>query len=533
MKSLKLYLALALLVINVLLLLPSKSFAVEVTFSGDFRTRWWFWDPDFNRDNDNTWTVMDLRFQSIMTAKASDNVKAVLFLRTSDLGLAGSSGDFGQFPGFGLIGNQEIGPGNVGLPITDSSGDILFGGNWKGRGFGGDVVNLITQEAYLDVKIPQISPNFSVVTGVPGFDLGPNHLVMAFVDAPGTKLKIDVPDKFNGYFFTAKLQEGAGFTDFDADVYGFDAKIPVNPNLTIGGYVIYELNKSGIAGGATFGNFSTALGKSGRQFVGGNPNDGINDANEFPNGLPGTVQDPLAYGFYGGDKMKVFWIDVNAVGKSGNFNYIAEGVFNTGSIDDQFRGNVDLSGFAVDLTGSLDLEAAKANVGAKFTYASGDDPSTRHKNEELQVVNSDYIYSRFFFDNSVNGFTGHGNVANGMVFKVFASAEPFADTPLRLGAEFVHIRAVEDHFFGIDPDTGRFFDGSEDKVIGNEIDLYFTYRINDNTVLNGEFDFMIPGEWITGKDGTFVDPLTGTIVDNTAIGDDVGIKGGLSIYYNF
>lgn len=529
MKFLRFYLALAVLAVNIVLFLPAESSAVDITFSGDFRTRWWFWDPDFNRDNDNTFTVMDLRFQSIMTAQANENVKAVLFLRTSDLGFAGSSGDFGQFPGFGLIGNQELGAGNVGFPVTDSSGDILFGGNWKGRGFGGDTVNLITQEAYVDVKIPQISEYFSIRTGVPGFDLGPNHLVVAFIDAPGTRFQIDVPDKFNGYAFHMKLQEGTGTTDFDADAYGFTASVPVNPNLTVGGFFIYELNKSGIAGGATFGNFSTALGKSGAQLVGGNPA----DPGTFPNGLPGTVQDPTSFGFYGGDEMTVAWFDINAVGKAGNFNYIGEFVFSTGSIDDQFRGDVDLSGFAFDFTGSVDLEPAKFNVGGKFTYASGDDPSTRDKIEEHQVVNADYIYSRFFFDNSVNGFTGHGNPANSIVFKVFASAEPFEGTPLRLGVEYLHIRAVEERFFGIDPDSGRFFDGSEDKVIGNEVDFYFTYRINDNTVLNGEFDFMIPGDWITGKSGVFVDPLTGRTVDNSAFGDDAGIKGGLSIYYNF
>jgi len=537
MKSLKLYLALGLLAINILLLLPSKSFAVEVTFSGDFRTRWWFLDLDFNRDNDNTLTVFDLRFQSIMTAKASDNVKAVLFLRTNDNGVAGSSGDFGEFPGFGNLGAQEVGAGGT---IIDSNGLPVVGGNWKGRGFGGDQVNVITQEAYVDVRLPQISPYLSVVAGVPGFDLGPNHLVVGFVDAPGTKIRIDVPDKFNGYFFTMKLQEGGLGTDFDADTYGFNASIPVNPNLTIGGYVLYELNKSGIAGSATFDGFATAIGKSGASLVGGPPaaNGGPGPSptgdprfQTFPNGLPGTVDDPLFFGFYGGDEMKITWFDINAVGKSGNFNYIAEFVYSTGTLDDQFRGDVDLRGFAFDVTGALNLTPAKANVGAKFTYASGDDPSSRDENEELQVVNADYIYSRLFWDNSVNGFTGHGNAANSMTFKVFASAEPFAETPLRFGVEYLHIRAVEDHFFGAQ--GGRFFDGSEDKVIGNEVDFYFTYRINDNTVLNGEFDFMVPGEYSTGKDGVFLDPVTGALVDNTAAGDDTALKGGISIYYNF
>ncbi|MCI0528217.1 MAG: alginate export family protein, partial [Nitrospira sp.] len=372
------------------------------------------------------------------------------------------------------------------------------GGNWKGRGFGGDTINLITQEAYVDLKIPQISEYFSIVAGVPGFDLGPNHLVMGFIDAPGTKFRIDVPDKFNGFFFHAKLQEGgASNTDFDYDVYGFDAKVPVNPNLTVGGYFIYGLNKSGIGGSSTFGNFSTAIGKSGAQLVGGDPAaDGT-----FPNGIPGTIDDPNSFGFYGGDEISLSWFDFNIVGKAAGFDFIGEVVFSTGSLDDQFRGDMDLGGFAFDLTGSYNLEAAKANVGAKFTYASGDDPSTRNDNEEHQVVNADYIYSRIFWDNSVNGFTGHGNPANAIVFKGFFSLEPFAETPLRLGVDYLFITAVEDRFFGTDPDSGRFFDGSEDSEIGNEIDLYFTYRINDNTVLNGELDFFFPGEYITGKSG--------------------------------
>jgi hypothetical protein len=541
MKALKLYLALALIVINIAIFFPSKSFGVEVTFSGDFRTRWWFLDLDFNRNNDNTLTVFDLRFQSIMTAKASDNVKAVLFLRTNDNGVAGSSGDFGEFPGFGNLGAQEVGAGGT---IIDSNGHPVIGGNWKGRGFGGDQVNVITQEAYVDVRIPQISPHLSVIAGVPGFDLGPNHLVVAFVDAPGTKIRIDVPDKFDGYFFTMKLQEGGLGTDFDADAYGFNASIPVNPNLTIGGYVIYELNKSGINGSATFDGFATAIGKSGDAHVGGPPaaDGGFGPSPKgdprfttFPNGLPGTVLDPNFFGFYGGDKVTTTWFDLNAVGKSGGFNYIAEGVVSTGKIKDRFRGDVDLRGFALDGTVSYNLTAAKANVGAKFTYASGDDPKTRDKNEEHQVINSDYIYSRLFFDNSVNGFTGHGNPANSIVFKLFASAEPFAGTPLRLGVEYLNIRAVEDHFFGTQTIFGgpRFFDGTEDKSIGNEVDFYFTYRINDNTVFNGEFDFMVPGEYVTGKSGVFLDPLTGQFVDNTAAGDDTAIKGGISIYYTF
>jgi hypothetical protein len=540
MKALKLYIALALVVINILILLPSKSFAAtEITFSGDFRNRWWFLDLDFDRDNDNTLTVDDLRFQSIMTAKVGDNVKGVLFLRTLDNGVAGSSGDFGDFPGFGQVGAQEVGAGG---PIFDANGRVIIGGNWKGRGFGGDQVNVITQEAYVEFKIPQIHPNLSVAAGVPGFDFGPNHLVMAFVDSPGTKIKIDVPDKFNGYFFTSKLQEGGLGTDFDADVYGFNVSVPVNPNLTIGGYYIYELNKSGVSGGATFGGFATAINKSGDTRVGGIPGT-TNNLNQptFPDGPTGTVDDPNFFGFYGGDKVTLSWFDIHAIGKSGNFNYIGELVWSFGNLEDSIRGDVDLSGFALDFTGSFNLAAGKTNIGGKFTYASGDDPTTRDENEEHQVVNADYIYSRLFWDNSVNGFTGHGNPANAITFKGFVSVEPFEKTPLRLGFEYLYITAVEDHFNSIiafDPVTGlalvglqggRFFDGSEDKEIGSEFDFYFTYRINDNTVLNGEFDFMLPGEYLTGKKGVFFD-ANGNDVNAS---DDAAIKGGISIYYNF
>ncbi len=487
------------LLISLVLDIAVEVWALEFTYGGAFRVRpRWTTNPDFNDDVDDDQTLYDARFDVIFTAK-TENVRGVMHLRMLTDNVLGNPGDRRDFPPTTTVG--------------------VFA-NFPGRGFGGETINTSTEEAYFVIDFPKTP--ISAWVGIWDLDLGLRHLVVGYINGPHLRADINL-EKLKLFGFVSKLQEGSVGIDNDDDMWGVNVAYSVNPNLAIGGYWILNHNKTGIGGASVFGTFSTPIGKSGDTRVAGPPGtiSPTSGLPTFPNGATGTTEDPNFFGFYGGEEITLNWFAVNVVGKRGIFDYSGEFVYGFGDLDDSFRGDMDLGGFAFHTIESVRINP-RVTVGFNFLYASGDDPKTRDDNEELPVINPDYDVLGHYFDaNLTKGGDLHGNAANTIMLRPFVNFTPIPERPLLIGATYAYLRAVEDHFIG--PLSGRVFDGTEDKYIGSELDITAAYQVTPNMTAYGGLFFLWPGEYLTGK--ASVDPVNAP--------DDLSFTLAARIDYNF